>query len=816
VNDLQATKQIVKMSYSIKVIIAVVIITSIMLLAKQNNDIFQSWMTDSIAYANPRLLLPSQTSSPLEKSNSSSKNTVKLPKKSSVRRIPSPRNDTPGNGWIYEPPNVKYFWNRMADRKFISGLYPHLSSYQNILDVGARGYNRYCKELLNSSTSKYFQVEPFPPKEMHNDGLLACKVQEIPDMYPQFKEYFDAVLDFGVFGWKAVHEFNSTEQMMQDIDDYMKGLLFVLKPRGLWLLKIDGGWVPNEKTVFDMYILPNFDMGRFQNWSSGIKPTKRPFSFYFLYRKNSVPKFQLNPQSNASLVSSDSHDKLEPKSEHTFNPIQIENNLPGTPDWILTNPALDREIEGYMSRTSIQKGNTILLFYNTRAPSVSIEVFRTGWYNGDGARRFYGPIIVPGMEQFIPKPDTYGTVACNWTNPHVVYTNMSWTTGVYLARLTEQRNGTQSYTIFVVRDDSPEEQPEITFQLPVNTYQAYNYWGSKSLYGWGSVPGRRGLKVSFDRPYTRGRNPAAAYGNGAGEYLTNIQPIESYPISSSAAWNYNMVRWLERNGIDVSYITNVDTHIRLPRLRKPKIFMTQGHDEYWSWQMRDHVEGWRDEGVHLTFMGSNTAYMQVRFENPVEVTTENDLEPRILVCFRFIRKDPIKNHLRSTKFRETRHEAYMVGVGYIGDPFDTDLIVKDSSHWLFQGTGLNTGDSLPGLLGYEVDGIEEALVRNQQRTTTILFETPVIDRMNQTLHCHGVVYTTGNGSVYVFSPGTMQWSWALDNYNAFPHQGLRTSRFHPSAEIITWNFFLAAGIPKRSSLVLPTPNPAQSQNTDIE
>jgi hypothetical protein len=212
--------------------------------------------------------------------------------------------------------------------------------------------------------------------------------------------------------------------------------------------------------------------------------------------------------------------------------------------------------------------------------------------------------------------------------------------------------------------------------------------------------------------------------------------------------------------------------------------------------MRDYVEGWRDEGVHLTFMGSNTAYMQVRFENDVEVTMENDLEPRILVCFRFTRKDPMKNHLRSTKFRDTRHEAEMVGVGYIGDPFDTDLIVKDSSHWIFNGTGLSTGDSLPGLLGYEVDGLEEK-VHNQQRTTTILFETPVVDRMNQTLYCHGVIYTTTFGA-HVFSPGTMQWSWALDDYNAFPSQGLRTSRFHPLAEIMTWNFLRAAGIvPKK-------------------
>jgi hypothetical protein len=257
------------------------------------------------------------------------------------------------------------------------------------------------------------------------------------------------------------------------------------------------------------------------------------------------------------------------------NRIQIENELAGSLDWALNKPANDREIEGYMSRTSVQQGDSILLYHNTRSPTVSIEIFRTGWYNGLGARRYDGPVIVSGVVQEIPRPDDYGLATCNWTDPYVVQTNHTWTTGIYLARMTEMANGMQSYAI-VVRDDKRVEQPDVTFQLPVNTYQAYNYWAGCSLYAWGcrgadSLPwgfhgnGRNGQKVSFARPYARSNNPNATHGTGAGEYLTNIQPIHFYPVSSSAAWNYNMVRWMERNGIDTSYISNVDVHYRLDR-----------------------------------------------------------------------------------------------------------------------------------------------------------------------------------------------------------------------------------------------------------
>ena len=383
-----------------------------------------------------------------------------------------------------------------------------------------------------------------------------------------------------------------------------------------------------------------------------------------------------------------------------INQIQIENSFPGTNDWVLTNPALNREVEGYMSRTSIERGQNISLFYSVKgSEQIKVEVFRTGWYNGIGGRKVFGPIDLPGLNQDMPHPGKDGLIVCQWKDPYVLRTEKEWTSGVYLVKMTESTTTFQSYAIFVLRDGVGSGEADIMFQLPVNTYQAYNYWGGKNLYGCRDGKGcKQAQKVSFDRPYAGPENTVAACGTGAGEYLSNVQPL-GYPISTAASWNYNMVRWLERNNLSVTYVTNTDVHTRLPTLVKPKMFLTQGHDEYWTWDMRDHVTAWRDEGVHLAFLGSNTAYWQIRYED-IDNSLPGDPEPRTVVCYR--RKDPDKSKYMTTKFRQIRPEALMVGLEYVfplGDPFDSDMIVYDASHWMFNGTGLVKGDKIPGLLG---------------------------------------------------------------------------------------------------------------------
>jgi hypothetical protein len=159
-------------------------------------------------------------------------------------------------------------------------------------------------------------------------------------------------------------------------------------------------------------------------------------------------------------TSQQSHTYNEDKKK---NKIQLENELPGSPEWTLSKPAIGREVEGYMSKTSVNRGENISLFYNVNplnlntttekleesAANVTIEVFRTGWYGGIGARKVLGPVQVPGIFQTIPTSQEDGLIVCNWKNPYVVETKPSWTTGVYLVKMTEMYTFAQSYAIFV-------------------------------------------------------------------------------------------------------------------------------------------------------------------------------------------------------------------------------------------------------------------------------------------------------------------------------------------------------------------------------
>ncbi|WZF17432.1 N,N-dimethylformamidase beta subunit family domain-containing protein [Nostoc sp. UHCC 0302] len=492
------------------------------------------------------------------------------------------------------------------------------------------------------------------------------------------------------------------------------------------------------------------------------------------------------------------------------NPISIENQKTGTFDWQLTNPAIRHEIEGYASLTSVNRGNEIKLFVNTKDPSYTIEIFRMGWYGGAGGRQIIPTITRNASKQ--PPPivnQASGLIECNWQDPYILKISdnsgdsTEWTSGVYLAKLTGSKSYKQSYIIFVVRDDS--RPSDILFQSSVTTYQAYNNWGSMSLYRWNSR-GKQAYKVSFNRPYAASPDRAGGYGVGAGEFLTNFQPKRR---TSNAGWEYNMVRWLEREGYDVTYATDIDTHNNPLDIRstKPilflhKAFLSVGHDEYWSWQMRQNVQAARERGVSLGFFSSNTCYWQIRFE-PSLITQEMD---RTIVAYKesavldpFARDSNVANdYLVTTIWRNKpvkRPEDALIGVMYETFQVNADIIVTDAApDWLLAGTQLSQDDTtvsvranskalskemhLEGLLGYEVD----RMFGNAPTNTVRIAHSPY-SYNGGTRYSDMTIYTTDSDAI-VFATGSMQWSWGLDDYNA---PQLRPSLLSADAQAITRN-----------------------------
>lgn len=501
-----------------------------------------------------------------------------------------------------------------------------------------------------------------------------------------------------------------------------------------------------------------------------------------------------------------------PKPRQTSNPITIENTKPGTTDWQLTNPATRGEIEGYASLTSVNRGNEIKFFVNTKEPSYTMEIFRMGWYAGSGGRQIAPVITRKRVQQ--PPPlvnEATGLIECNWKDPYVLKIPYNpadpsqWASGVYLVKLTASKSGKQSYIIFVVRDDS--RASDILFQSSVTTYQAYNNWGGMSLYRWNSRA-KQAYKVSFNRPYAASPNLKAAYGVGAGEFLTNFQPKRR---TSSAGWEYNMVRWLEREGYDVTYSTDVDTHenhidqyTSKPILLLHKAFLSVGHDEYWSWNMRKNVEAARESGVSLGFFSSNTCYWQIRFE-PSNLTKQVN---RTIVGYKesaildpFARDgDPNNDYLVTTRWRAkpvNLPEDALIGVMYETFQVNADIVIDHTApDWLLADTQLgnsnpqasvHTNQKVPdkemrleGLLGYEVD----RMFGNAPANTIRIAHSPY--RYGKGIRYADMTVYTANSGATVFATGSIQWSWGLDDYNA---PQLRPSVINADAQAITRNIF---------------------------
>src|SRR5213592_1198025 len=414
----------------------------------------------------------------------------------------------------------------------------------------------------------------------------------------------------------------------------------------------------------------------------------------------------------------------------TFTPVSptvLENQQPGSGNWQMwlhgIAPADDvgKQIKGYASATSVNLGESIT-FYVTVNPAqqYTMDVYRMGWYQGLGGRLMQSIGPLQGVAQpACPVDSSTGLIECDWTASYTLSVPPTWTSGVFIVQLTNAQ-GSQNYITFVVRDDA--RVADIMFQQAVNTYQAYNNYPDdsttgKSLYDFNSygastVAGtdtRRAVKVSWNRPYTA---------RGAGQFFF---------------LDYYFVRWLERSGYDVKYSTDVDTHENSERLLQSKAFLSGGHNEYWSKPMYDGVQQARDAGVHLGFFGANAVFWQVRFEaSPLTGAAD-----RVVVGYKTPRSiDPVQGPTTTIQWRDpflNRPEQQLIGVQFSGERADASpnvpYVVANSSSWVYAGTGLADGDSIPGLVGYEMDSSMSSapLPTSVAGTYQVLSQSPYVD-----------------------------------------------------------------------------------------
>jgi hypothetical protein len=500
------------------------------------------------------------------------------------------------------------------------------------------------------------------------------------------------------------------------------------------------------------------------------------------------------------------------------NAIVLENQRTGTTAWKITNKSTV-EIAGYAAATSVNQGESLPIKVSLgQAGNYMLDVYRLGYYGGNGGRLIFNSGTLEGTNQdkkISTQPST-GLVECNWDTSYTLQIGDDWTTGLYIINATDQKTSRQAQIWFVVRDDASTS--DILFQSSFTTFLAYNAFAGGSLYSFNSPGGKQAFKVSFDRPFIQ---PA--------RFSTTMDTDVGF-IDNILRWEYNMVRWLESQGYDISYVTNVDIHSNPSLLGNHKVFLSVGHDEYWSLEQRDAVEQARDGGVNLCFFSANTAYWRVRFENSSPDKDNAEGVPnRVMACYKEAwEQDPVaKNNpsAATNKFRSlqnNRPENALLGVMYVAARSviygGFDFVVSNSIDPYYANTGLEDGDRLSQLVGYEWDAVIDngaspnglvVLSQSQFPETPDKLSDQDLDLPLGTspLISNAVRYTADSGAK-VFSTGSIQWVWGLDSSDvASPREDRRVKQ-------IAANVFADMGarpLTPASTLIIPEdPNQTES------
>jgi hypothetical protein len=510
--------------------------------------------------------------------------------------------------------------------------------------------------------------------------------------------------------------------------------------------------------------------------------------------------------------------RQRPECGAPANAVVAENCKPGNPqtEWDV-NGSGDPRIQGFATDISVNAGETIGFKVGTSSPAYRIDIYRLGYYGGLGARKVAS--IKPSVPLPQKQPDCLTDPALRLYDCGNWALSASWpvpadaVSGLYLARLVREddepptwrpdngRVGKEdaerpqpaphaygslglgklanalvepraSLIYFIVRDD--RRRADLLFQTMDTTWQAYNRAGITSTYGSfdPAKPMERAYKVSLNRPY-----------------VTRDYRAVNMPFNAE----YPMIRWLEANGYDVAYTTGLDGDRRGALIKNHKVFLSVGHDEYWSGPQRAAVEAARDAGVHLAFFSGNDVFWKIRWEP----STDSSRTPyRTMVTYKETHAnakiDPVSDVWTGT-WRDARPfnpegpkpENALTGTIFTVNAWRNDPLIVPAEFGTLrfwrntEVARLKPGERAvlgSGILGHEWNedldnGFRPAGLIRMSRTTVnnvaYIQDYGTIYASGTATH-HLTLHRARSGAL-VFSAGTVQWSWGLD-----PHHDTET------------------------------------------
>ncbi len=479
--------------------------------------------------------------------------------------------------------------------------------------------------------------------------------------------------------------------------------------------------------------------------------------------------------------------------------IVAENQLTGNPisEWGV-NSSLDfrnTQLNGYATDISVNKGGTINFKINDSIGSYTLRIYRLGYYAGMGARLWADLGTLNTGPQPAATTDTTGIVDCsNWTVSATWNVPPNAVSGMYVVKLQSTTTNDINNIVFIVRDDAGSSK--IFYQATDATWQAYNGYGGNNLYnGTTNFPSGHAVRVSYNRPFFIYNAGFATDNRGSDWYMSD---------------DYPMIRWLERNGYDVSYTSCIDLVRNGGLVLNHKIWLSNGHDEYWSKEMRTNIEAARTAGINIAFFSGNEVYWKTRWEADVNGTPD-----RVMVCYKEgtladgtlgevtcgYKCDPDPTVWTGLWRMGAAYDAPLpenalsgniswdqpTGPGY-GVPILVPDFYKSLRFW--RNTSIatlptgQTGTLAPNVMGYEFDFEQFPSTYPHGRIT---MSSTVLNSHTNKIS----LYRNGGGTgPWVFGAGTVQWAWGLDDQ----HFGGVGNLINKDMQQATVNLFADMGV----------------------
>ncbi|MBK1865920.1 N,N-dimethylformamidase beta subunit family domain-containing protein [Aestuariivirga sp. YIM B02566] len=397
------------------------------------------------------------------------------------------------------------------------------------------------------------------------------------------------------------------------------------------------------------------------------------------------------------------------------------------------NALTGTRIWSYTDALSYAPGEPVRLHSCTNARSYDLIILRDGLRPETVLERRG----LPG--KLHPIPQDCSIKGCGWPVALEFEIGANWPSGVYIVRTQALQDSAVADThdhLLIVRPIPKTQAPgRLLLIAATATWTAYNDWGGSNHYQGYTGPNGDlfSAELSLHRPLAKGfvtlppdaprpvlTEPPArmaepryphmewAYSNGYSK---------KYASAGWASYERHFMRWAEDAGYQVDVISQTDLHFRPEIISAYSCLVMVGHDEYWSWQMRDAIDAYVDQGGRIARFAGNFLW-QIRLEN----------EGRTQICHKYLatKNDPYMQtgprHLvteaweareigrpGSSTFGLNATRGFYTGWSGCSPRGPKGFPIYRPEHWAFADTGLYYGDVLGArscIFGYEVDGLD--------------------------------------------------------------------------------------------------------------